>query len=114
MPRPAILLGPRFHAALKNLNDADLARVEAALQVTPDCFGRPHAHAGISIRRLRKNVFEGRAGLKLRLLFRQNADALEFFFVGNHDEVRRLIRDLCLDSLSSFIARCRHSHKLGA
>ena len=94
MPEPAILLGPRFRAALKNLSDADFARVEAALQVIPDCFGRPHVHTGISIRRLRKNVFECRAGLKLRLLFRQNADALEFFFVGNHDEVRRIIQGL--------------------
>jgi hypothetical protein len=94
VPEPAILLGPRFRAALKNLNDADLARVEAALQVIPDCFGHPHAHSGISIRRLRKNVFECRAGLKLRLLFRQNAGALEFFFVGDHDEIRRMIQDL--------------------
>jgi hypothetical protein len=94
VPKPAILLGPRFHRALKNLSDADLVRVEAALLVIPDCFGRPHAHTGISIRRLRKNVFECRAGLKLRLLFRQNDDVLEFFFVGNHDEIRRIIQDL--------------------
>ena len=79
MPEPAILLGPRFRAAPKTLSDADLARVEASLQVIPDGFGHPHAHTGISIRRLRKNVFECRAGLKLRLLFRQNAAALEFF-----------------------------------
>jgi hypothetical protein len=94
VPKPAILLGPRFRAALKNLSDVDLARVEAALQVIPDRFGRPHTHSGISIRRLRKNVFECRAGLRLRLLFRQNANTLEFFFVGNHDEVSRLIQDL--------------------
>ena len=94
MPRPVILLGPRFRQALTNLSDADLARVEAALQLIPECFGRPHAHTGMSIRRLRKNVFECRAGLKLRLLFRQNAGALEFFFFGNHDEIRRIIQDL--------------------
>lgn len=94
MPKPAILLGPRFLAARKNLSGADAAQVEAALPVIPDCFGHPHAHSGISIRRLRKNVFECRAGLKLRLLFRQNGNTLEFFFVGNHDEIRRLIQDL--------------------
>jgi mRNA-degrading endonuclease RelE of RelBE toxin-antitoxin system len=94
VPKPAILLSPRFRKALKNLNDADFARVEATLQILPDCFGRPHAHTGISIRRLRKNVFECRAGLKLRLLFRQSADTLEFFFIGNHDEIRRIIQDL--------------------
>jgi hypothetical protein len=91
--RPAILLSRRFRAALKNLGDADFARVEAALQAVPECFGRPHSHSGISIRRLRSNIFECRAGLSLRLLFRQNGPALEFFFVGNHDEVRRVIQD---------------------
>jgi hypothetical protein len=90
----AILLSPRFLAALKNLSDADVTRAEEALRVLPECFGQPHLHAGISIRRLRKNVFECRAGLKVRLLFRVKAQALEVFFVGGHDEVRRLIRQL--------------------
>jgi hypothetical protein len=89
-----VLLNPRFHAALKKLNDADISRAEAALQAIPDCFGHPHVHSGISIRRLRKNVFECRAGLKVRLLFRENAGALEFFFVGDHDEVRRIVQNL--------------------
>jgi len=92
--KPAILLSPRFYAALKHLSDVDFARVEAALQVIPDCFGHPHTHGGISIRRLRENIFECRAGLKVRLLFRQNGNVLEFFFAGNHDDIRRVIQDL--------------------
>jgi hypothetical protein len=90
--KPAILLNPRFLAAIRHLSDADVIRVEAALRVLPDCFGQPHVHVGISIRRLRRNVFECRAGLKVRLLFRANPHALEVFFVGSHDEVQRLIR----------------------
>lgn len=92
MARPAIFLNPRFHTGLKKLSDAEVERVEAALQKIPDCFGQPHTHSGISIRRLRKNVFECRAGLKLRLLFRANAGALEFFLVGNHDEIKAWLR----------------------
>ena len=83
MAKPAVLLSPRFLAALKHLGDADVTRVEAALRVLPDCFGQPHRHAGISIRRLRKNIFECRAGLKVRILFRVSAQALEVFCVGN-------------------------------
>ena len=71
-----------------------MTRAEEALRVLPECFGQPRLHAGISIRRLRKNIFECRAGLKVRLLFRVNSQALEVFFVGDHDEVRRLIRRL--------------------
>ncbi|MGP8198880.1 MAG: hypothetical protein ACLQU4_05190 [Limisphaerales bacterium] len=94
MGKLALLLSPRFLAALKDLGNVDVARVEDALRVLPDCFGQPHLHAGVSIRRLRRNVFECRAGLKVRLLFRANAQALEVFFVGGHDEVQRLIRQL--------------------
>lgn len=94
MASRAVLLSPRFQAALKNLNSADLVRVEDALRGVPDIFGKPHVHAGLSIRRLRKNIYECRAGLKLRLLFRATTDALEFFFVGDHNSVQRLIRTL--------------------
>jgi mRNA-degrading endonuclease RelE of RelBE toxin-antitoxin system len=92
--KPAVLLGPRFLAALKHLGDTDVNRTEEALRVLPDCFGDPHRHAGISIRRLRKNIYECRAGLKVRLLFRVKEQSLEILFVGNHDEVRRFIRNL--------------------
>jgi len=68
--------------------------VEEALAIMPDCFGRPHAHSGISIRRLKDNIFECRAGLKIRLLFRAKGGTLQFFFTGNHDQVRRAIKDL--------------------
>src|SRR5258708_3293703 len=90
--KPTVSLSPSFSASLKNLSEAELARVEEALTILPDYFGQPHVHAGISIRRLKKNVFECRAGLKVRLLFRLRSGALEFFFVGNHDEVRRIVR----------------------
>ena len=93
MAKLALFLSPRFHTGLNKLSDAEVERVEAALQVIPDCFGRPHIHSGISIRRLRKNVFECRAGLKLRLLFREHKGALEFFLVGDHDEVKAWLRN---------------------
>ena len=92
MAKTEVLLSPRFLAALRRLSEEDVTRTEEALRLLPECFGQPHLHAGISIRRLRKNIFECRAGLKVRILFRANPPDLEVFFVGNHDEVRRLIR----------------------
>jgi hypothetical protein len=92
--KPVILLSPRFHDSIKKFSAADLARIEQALLWMPDSFGQPHAHAGLSIRRLRANIFECRAGLKIRLLFRARLGALEFFFAGSHDDVSRLIRNL--------------------
>ena len=42
----------------------------------------------------RRFKVECRSGLKIRVLFRASAQTLDVFFVGNHDEVRRLIRHL--------------------
>jgi len=94
VPKPAVLLSARFRACLRKLGRADLTRIDEALRSIPDCFGRPHAHSGVSIRRLHRNIFECRAGLKIRLLFRLDGDKLVFFYAGDHEGVRRLIREL--------------------
>jgi hypothetical protein len=93
MANPGVFLSPRFRAGLKNLSAGDIERVEGALRGVQECFGRPHVHSGISIRRLRKNVYECRAGLSLWLLFRVKQGSLEFFLAGDHDAVRAWLRN---------------------
>ncbi len=70
-----------------------MAANEALLSVL-DAWGTPHAHHGAGIRKLGSKLFECRAGLRLRLLFQPNAREREliFFEMGNHDEIRRLLR----------------------
>ena len=57
-------------------------------------WGRPHVHSGIGIRRLTKTIFECRVGLddRLAFLFIATPPELVFFFIGNHDEIQKLIR----------------------
>jgi len=57
-------------------------------------WGHPHVHSGIGIRRLTKSIFECRVGLENRLafVFVVTPPELVFFFLGNHDEIRKLIR----------------------
>jgi hypothetical protein len=57
-------------------------------------FGNPHVHSGIGIRKLIGHIFECRAGLTQRFVFRETTDALVVVFLGNHDEGRRWLRDL--------------------
>ncbi|MDB6117824.1 MAG: hypothetical protein JWO08_1605 [Verrucomicrobiaceae bacterium] len=67
-----------------------------AMNAVQACWGKPHLHSGISIRSLTKTVFECRVGLDERLafLFIATHPELVFFFIGNHDEVQKLIRSL--------------------
>jgi hypothetical protein len=57
-------------------------------------WGQPHLHSGISIRRLTKTTYECRVGLddRLAFVFIVSPPELEFFFLGSHDEIQKLIR----------------------
>lgn len=68
--------------------------VNEALVSMLDAWGSPHAHSGAGIRKLGFDLFECRAGLRLRLLFQPDPiqKELVFFEVGNHDEIRRALK----------------------
>jgi hypothetical protein len=68
------------------------AEVSATLKLVRDGFGNPHAHAGISIRKLGKQIFICRTSLAWRLLFVAQKGVLTFFFAGDHDEVQDHLR----------------------
>ena len=60
-----------------------------------DAWVSPHAHRGAGIRKLGLDLFECRAGVRLRLLFQPDPIKRElvFFEVGNHDEIRRALKN---------------------
>jgi hypothetical protein len=58
-----------------------------------ETFGRAHLCSGLSVRKLLPGVFECRAGLSLRFVFRDTPDAVTAVHLGNHDEVQALIRN---------------------
>ena len=57
-----------------------------------EAFGKPHVHGGLGIRKLTRNLFECRGNLDLRFLFQDRAGCLYISFLGDHDEVRALLR----------------------
>jgi mRNA-degrading endonuclease YafQ of YafQ-DinJ toxin-antitoxin module len=67
--------------------------VSATLKCVLEGFGDPHVHAGLSIRKLGKGLYECRTGLALRLIFLAQKGVLTFDFAGTHDEVRAYLRD---------------------
>jgi hypothetical protein len=68
------------------------AEVSASLKLLINGFGQPHAHTGLSIRKLGKNLFECRTDLAWRLVFTADKGVLSFDFAGNHDEVQNYLR----------------------
>ena len=86
-------LHPRFQKRVGKLSAAERTHVTDALRALADGFGRPHLHAGIGIRRLRKDLFECRAGLALRIVFLAEKGVLTAYDVMTHDEIQAWLRN---------------------
>ena len=85
-------LHPRFRRHVAKLKAADREIIAESLRALADGFGRPHLHAGIGIRRLRKDLFECRAGLHWRIVFFAEKGLLTAYNVMTHDEVKTWLR----------------------
>ena len=69
-------------------------RVECLLALCDlaDTFGRPHVHSGLGIRKLGSRLFECRGDVALRFIFQDRPADLFVSFLGNHDEIKALLR----------------------
>ena len=47
---------------------------------------------GLGLKKLRKNLWEVRFGLKQRILFKIEADNMIFIILGNHENIKRFLR----------------------
>ena len=83
---------PSFDRAFKKLTSQDQAQVREAATQLPAAFGKPHVHAGLGLRGLGP-FLEFRAGLKLRVLFRVNRGDAVLVTVGDHDDIRRYVKE---------------------
>jgi hypothetical protein len=81
----------RFRERVQKLG-LDRAAVFAAMQTMATAWGTPHLHAGIGIRRLKRDWFETRTGLHVRPVFQVRKGCITFHFAGDHDEVQRFAR----------------------
>ena len=85
-------LHPKLRRRLQKLFAGELAAVESTLEQLLQGFGQPHLHSGLGVRRLRRKLYECRAGLDLRILFWAQPGAVTAFDVMSHDEVRTFLR----------------------
>ena len=78
----------RLHELPKN------ERIEylLALCELTESFGQPHVHGGLGIRKLGNKLFECRGNVALRFIFQDRPDDLFVSFLGNHGEIKALLR----------------------
>lgn len=64
-----------------------------SLRLLESGFGQPHLHSGLGIRRVRKGLFECRAGVKWRILFFAEKGVLTAYDIMTHDELQNWLRN---------------------
>lgn len=87
-----IELHPRFRRGVRKLSVTERDQVAESLCALRDGFGYPHMHAGLGIRRLRKDLFECRAGLHWRVVFFAEKGLITAYDVITHDQIKAWLR----------------------
>ena len=81
-------LHPRFVKRVGLLAVPDRNQIAGSLRALRDGFGFPHLHSGLGIRRLRRNLFECRAGLHWRIVFFAEKGVITAYDVMTHDQLK--------------------------
>ncbi len=85
-------LHPRLRKRVRKLSAAERGQIAEALRALAEGFGDPHRHSGLGIRRLRRDLFECRAGLILRVVFFAEKGVLTAYDVMTHDQIKAWLR----------------------
>lgn len=91
MTKP-LSLDPGVLRRLRELPKSERVECLLALCELAESFGRPHVHSGLSIRKLGGKLLECRGSLGLRFLLLDRPTDLFVSFLGNHDEIKTLLR----------------------
>ena len=79
---------------LRQKSKIERLAIGKVIQKVQESFGQPHLHSGLGFRKLAKNYYEVRIGLKERLIFRDDPEVITFIFLGNHDDVQRFLDNI--------------------
>jgi hypothetical protein len=88
----ALTIDPAVIRRLRELPKSEKVACLLALCELPESFGQPHRHGGLAIRKLGGRLFECRGSLALRFIFQDRPADLYVSFLGNHDEIRTLLK----------------------
>ena len=85
---------PSFDRSIKCFHGIEKEEIKQVAIQTIDILSHSKTiHKGLGLKRLQGNFWETRASLKTRILFRWKEDLVEFILAGDHDDIKRYLRD---------------------
>lgn len=87
-----LAIDPAVLRRLRSLPKNERVECLLALCDLVETFGQPHVHSGLGIRKLGTKLFECRGNRSLRFVFQDRSADLYVSFLGDHDEIKALLR----------------------
>jgi len=86
---------PSFKRSIKSFPEKEKEEIKEVSTQLIDMLSRDRSvHKGVGLKRLREDFWEIRKGLKSRILFRWNGDLVEFVLAGNHNDIKRFLKNI--------------------
>lgn len=84
---------PSFDKSVKNLSSKNKKEIkELCFSLIDVLSGQSSLPGGFGLKNLRRNFWEIRKGLKLRIIFLWQGDSIEFILAGTHDDIKRFLK----------------------
>lgn len=87
-----VSFAPAFLKQLGKLDPQVKEHAKAATEMVIGFYERNGKLPGLGVKRLRGNIWEARAGLRIRVIYLLSGDELRFVLAGTHEDVRRFLR----------------------
>lgn len=86
---------PSFDRSVKNFHGKEKEDIkQVALQAIDILSQDRLLYKGIGLKRLKGDFWEIRKGLKARILFRWQGNLLEFILAGDHNDIKRYLKNI--------------------
>lgn len=86
---------PSFDRSVKGFHGKEKEDIKQIAIKTIDILSRDRVtQRGIGLKRLKGDFWEVRKGLKARILFRWEKDLVEFILAGDHDDIKRYLKNI--------------------
>ncbi len=86
---------PSFDRSIKSLSPSEKEEVKSvAADLIDSLAADRQIYKGLGLKRLVGDYWEVRHGIRVRILFRWRHDLAEFVLAGNHDDVKRFLKNI--------------------
>ena len=88
-----IVVLPSFERSLKKFNPFDKKKIIQALERFNEFLTSGHLLVGLGLKKINHDKYEFRVDIRLRVILKTEGNIFYLVFVGNHDDVRKYLRD---------------------